>query len=186
MLPSREAKDVYELGKNISLPQETLGPQRDCETRKEIQKAIRSWINDGVFEGCPSYRQWGLALRCETQWLACPGFLPTPYSHLPSFAVYIWFLVRADNIYILSCYHNSPSCFAFVLFLHGFNAHHCISVFTIVYSLLEFFILICSLVGWFHCQVTSFRKGPECLFPLFSHIWDDLPFAFLLEQLGWV
>lgn len=120
IMSSSEATDISELWINISLPQEIPGPKKSFETKKEIKKAVKSWRNDGVLKDVSITVSAGWLWN--SLWLALPVFLPSP-SHLTIFAVYVLFSVRVYTIYILFCYCNSPSCFACVLYLHGFNAH---------------------------------------------------------------
>ena len=101
---------------SFSLPQEIFSPKRDFETRKKIKKAVKSWRNDGALKDVSITDSEGW-LCCETprDWHFLCFFHPP--SHLTIFCC-LYFVLSVYDIYILSYYHNSPSCFTLILYLH--------------------------------------------------------------------
>ena len=107
-------------------------------------------------------------------------------STLPPLTVFccLYYVLRVSNIYILSCYHNSPSCFTLILYLREFRTYRSPCL-----SLSEYFILTCSWVAWISLSSNSLKKGSCVLYSLcffFFSYYLSLSFFLFEQQLGWI
>ena len=107
-------------------------------------------------------------------------------STLPPLTVFccLYYVLRVSNIYILSCYHNSPSCFTLILYLREFRTYRSPCL-----SLSEYFILTCSWVAWISLSSNSLKKGScvlysLCFFFFFFHTISLSLFFYLNNNLA--